>query len=665
MPLLPAAEADTTDLVSSFDAMATAGISYCGVGTGLAFDGENLLVSCWGSNVLERVDPVAQTNSGPVTVTGLYDIEAMAYDGGRDRLWVCSSHSQVTLVDHNAGVVDTSVVPFSVPACTDGLAYDGEDDTIWVSPDSSSTVYHYDLSGTQLGSFYVGSLLAGCGNSGIAVGGEKLYLANNGCSTIFEVPKDFSSSTQLASYPARLEDLECDGVSFPGKSVIWSQDAYDRVLNAWEIPSGLCELGGGFLNSAASESFVASVQVAPASLDTAKIGRSSAGIGETKDASILGHDQLGVAAVGGGRTTASATADGATTRSLATASVAHVDLLNGLVRADKVVSSAAAAFDGDTGLGSTNSTGAALVGLMVNGLPVSDGVPANTTVGIPGGKVVLREEVTTSDESGVSMQVNAIHVTTDDGAIDVIVSSAFAAAGGGAAVPEDRPVLTPLPAPPEPPATPSPSSLPTGAAAGLAGPYLQEGFEGTAPGWTITNADGRSPDGWEIGAPSGGPGSAHGGSGVAATGLKGSYGSNARSELRSPAIDLTRVTPSDLQALGKKVVLRYSQWFKAMPYGWDCGVLTLRANGRPAETLEPEGGYPAAYPYCDGTYPAGAFAYDQSAGGWQEVVADLSSYVGSTVTLQWDFRSYSYSFYYGSWPGWYVDDVSVALEPVA
>ena len=48
------------------------------------------------------------------------------------------------------------------------------------------------------------------------------------------------------------ESMECDDVTFPGKSAIWSQDAYDRTLNAWEIPAGSCGIGGGGAAGAAT-----------------------------------------------------------------------------------------------------------------------------------------------------------------------------------------------------------------------------------------------------------------------------------------------------------------------------------------------------------------------------------------------------------------------------
>jgi hypothetical protein len=92
--------------------------------------------------------------------------------------------------------------------------------------------------------------LGSYGNSGIAVGGSLLYLANNGGQQIYQVDKSFSPGPALfAEFPARLEDLECDNITFGGgpspKAAIWSVDAYDNIVNAWEIPDGSCTFGGG------------------------------------------------------------------------------------------------------------------------------------------------------------------------------------------------------------------------------------------------------------------------------------------------------------------------------------------------------------------------------------------------------------------------------------
>jgi hypothetical protein len=113
---------------------------------------------------------------------------------------------------------------------------------MWRIPSGTSSI-----TGAPITSFPLSGLIGSCGNSGIAVGGTNLYLANNGCSEIYVAPKTLTSSALFATFPARLEDLECDNITFAGsgKGAIWSIDAYDRTLNAWEIPLGTCSFGGG------------------------------------------------------------------------------------------------------------------------------------------------------------------------------------------------------------------------------------------------------------------------------------------------------------------------------------------------------------------------------------------------------------------------------------
>ena len=233
----------TGDNLDSFDAAVTAGIPPCGssVGTGNAFDGTNIYLSCWSSNVLERVNAVTHLSAGPITISGVTDLGAMAWDSSRGLIWACSSRSSVVLIDP---VALTSTPQFSTGGCVDGLAYDGADDTIWASDDAVFTLNHYDNLGTLIDTFDLSGKIGAFGNSGIAVGGTNLYLANNGGSQIYECSKDLVTCTLIATFTERLEDLECDNVTFAPLAAIWSQDAYDRVQNAWEIPAGLCAFGG-------------------------------------------------------------------------------------------------------------------------------------------------------------------------------------------------------------------------------------------------------------------------------------------------------------------------------------------------------------------------------------------------------------------------------------
>jgi hypothetical protein len=176
-------------------------------------------------------------------ITGASSLGALAWDKDRGLLWACSGFSTVGTIDLST---DVFTAAFGSGGCFDGLAYDGTDDTIWTSGDASSTLNHYTLTGTLILAQSMSGKIGSCGNSGIAVGGSQLFLANNGCSQIYQGEKDLSTVGLFATFPARLEDLECDPVTFSGSGVgaIWSIDAYDNILNAWEIPSGLCGLGG-------------------------------------------------------------------------------------------------------------------------------------------------------------------------------------------------------------------------------------------------------------------------------------------------------------------------------------------------------------------------------------------------------------------------------------
>lgn len=231
----------------------------CSVTVGIAFDGNELLTSCYENQTITRVDPATGNNLGSYEVSGTQGegIGAMSWDAEHNQLWIATATSfpqRVYKVQlDKANSTGTATLAFETPnlsgyALIDGLAYDGTDNTIWMSPDVDGTVSHFDQSGNLLGTIDVAGKLGGCGNSGITVADEQtLYLANNGCEQIFSAKKDGSSIDPFASLQGkRVEDLECDNTTFKneGKSVIWSKDAYDYELNAFEAPEGQCAEGG-------------------------------------------------------------------------------------------------------------------------------------------------------------------------------------------------------------------------------------------------------------------------------------------------------------------------------------------------------------------------------------------------------------------------------------
>jgi hypothetical protein len=216
------------------------------IGTGVAFDGTNLLVSCWSDNTVVEVSPADGSQVTIHEITGVTGLGALAWNNTDQQLWACKNPP-----GNDVGTIDlvTNIFTFKFTSkgCTDGLAFDANDDTIWSSADAANSIQHYQLDGTLITNTSLAGEIGNAMNSGIAVGGAKLYLANNGGSEIYEVAKDFSTFTLFASFPRRLEDLECDNITFlpDGKAAIWSNDAYDNILNAWEIPFGVCLFGGG------------------------------------------------------------------------------------------------------------------------------------------------------------------------------------------------------------------------------------------------------------------------------------------------------------------------------------------------------------------------------------------------------------------------------------
>src|SRR5467141_1850653 len=119
----------------------------------------------------------------------------------------------------------------------------------------------------------------------------------------------------------------------------------------------------------------------------------------------------------------------ATATAQSSATVELASLLNGLVKAEAVVAMSTSTADGSTA--TSTAEGSTLIGLSVNGSPPMDVTPSpNTTILIPGGAVILNEQIFEGD--GVhtrALTVNMIHVMFTDPVThaitaDIIVSSA-------------------------------------------------------------------------------------------------------------------------------------------------------------------------------------------------------------------------------------------------
>ncbi|MBI1758725.1 MAG: PxKF domain-containing protein [Actinobacteria bacterium] len=223
-----------------------------GIGVGIAFDGTHLWYSCYASSPdLYEADPITGSVIASYTVAG--GLGALAWDGNRKRIWAgwggAGTSGDIRLVDPatGAGTVMFNAADAAADSLDDGLAYDAQDDSLFVSPDGSTTIYHYASSGGTLGSFPWSG--AGCYNSGLAIGGQLLFQGSDGCNHVWAVQR--GSLAAAFDFPTgaggvRDEDLECDSVTFSPRTVMWSVEAYEpRRAIAFEIPPGSCTTGGG------------------------------------------------------------------------------------------------------------------------------------------------------------------------------------------------------------------------------------------------------------------------------------------------------------------------------------------------------------------------------------------------------------------------------------
>ncbi len=106
--------------------------------------------------------------------------------------------------------------------------------------------------------------------------------------------------------------------------------------------------------------------------------------------------------------------------------VQGLDVLNGLVTAD--VLDAMASCTGDGATASCSAAGTTFVNLVVNGNPVALNPPPNTMIPVPGGVVVVNEQITSGNgTTTAALTVNLVHVMLSGGPTgDIIVASAHA-----------------------------------------------------------------------------------------------------------------------------------------------------------------------------------------------------------------------------------------------
>lgn len=231
--------------------------------TGIAFDGSRLLLSCWGDNTITAVSPVDGHQLAVYHIGGTnLSFGALAWDAQTGTLWACK-HESVIDSSVTVGRIDLTTQtwtpvfatnPSPNGGCIDGLSIDPSDGTIWAGGDHALTIQRYTQSGVQIGgNIPVPSPVTH--KSGLAVTGDTVYIADphvmNTQQRIFSVPKQLVNDTfaqppvLVASYANRIEDVECDDVTFQsqGETVLWAQGANDNLLRAWKV-SGSCGPAG-------------------------------------------------------------------------------------------------------------------------------------------------------------------------------------------------------------------------------------------------------------------------------------------------------------------------------------------------------------------------------------------------------------------------------------
>jgi hypothetical protein len=134
---------------------------------------------------------------------------------------------------------------------------------------------------------------------------------------------------------------------------------------------------------------------------------------------------------------------------------------------------------------------------------------------------------------------------------------------------------------------------------------------------------------WQVGKPSSGPDTAHGGINCAGTNLSGNYNNYVDSRLVSPSF----IVPASNQ----NPRLRFWHWFHFYNNDDDWGKVQLKVEGS-SDWVDISG------------------RYDDNSTVWTYASLDLSGFAGQEVQIAF----YMHSDYSASDPGWYIDDVSIS-----
>ncbi len=205
-------------------------------------------------NLLARVPTVDAATGLPIFFGEL------AWDNVRNKLWAGtngegSNYVNVYLLDPATGLATHKTVARTWGwNTTDGLAYDNTTNRLYLSQDISTIIDVFSVDPLTDNTTFVTVLTpknASDGElgtiSGVEVSNNILYLGQAGTFnqivTVDLTTLDFLSvflSPAVPNADLAPEGLECDGVNFPGREVLWQRHARGDKISAVEVEAGTC-----------------------------------------------------------------------------------------------------------------------------------------------------------------------------------------------------------------------------------------------------------------------------------------------------------------------------------------------------------------------------------------------------------------------------------------